>query len=473
MRSFAFPLLALCALCASPQASDRVQGERWSYTSPTGVEEYCVALGRVPGGHYRDADGAAEQALCAMDFYASDIALCPKLRSTSPGTFVYLIDGDKFAGKQAEFERQVCPRGELVPAEARGAPVSFKVTMNEQDTSATFSTAALLYYHFSRYFDASIAVPVAVYRSMDRSVHAERVTGRGLEWTEGHKSLKMIHAAWQDLATVEKDPQRYPATSELFTADFKQIYGVMLHIHGKRFGAEINGTRESGWGVGQNEDFQQTAPYLALRSELPVLEAIPAGLEQASRNPQLHKAMPTAPPVAQMLYWMQGLSEITLLDFIFSQQDRIGNIDYETIWRWVEDGEIHQGDSPPDTASGAQQFRRIRLNDNDAGGRTRYANYTRKTGMLEKIRHYNPAIYQRLMALHTDFEKQGERYAWLRDSFGLTERQLKGIVSNTGDAAAILRSTCEAGNMRFDLDPDAYLKGAGPSPGKVDCATGL
>ncbi len=470
MRAFALSSALLASLSLPAPASDRIEGDRYQYQSPGGLTESCVALRRMPGGVYSDADGERERQLCAIDFYAEDIGLCPKLRSTSPGTFIYRIDSARFAGKQQDFEQQVCPRGELTPAEADGAPVSFKVTMNERDTSATFSTSALLYYHFSRYFDTSIRVPVAVYRSMDRKAHAARVTHRGLGWTEGKHSLKMIHAAWQALDAAEQNPQSYPATSELFTSDYQQIYGVLLRIHGKRFDAEINGTRESGWGEGQNNDFQRTAPFLALRSDRPALEAIAAGIAEAKQNPKMRKAMGSDPATAQMLYWMQGLTEITLLDFIFSQQDRIGNIDYEEVWRWADDSGVHRSDDKP--AAGAGQFRRIRLNDNDAGGRTRYANYTRKTAMLEKLRHYNAETYRRLVALQADFAAQGELYHYLKDSFGLSERQFDGIVGNTGDTLAILRASCERGALQFDLDPDHFLQYGKPASAKVDCATG-
>ena len=42
---------------------------------------------------------------------------------------------------------------------------------------------------------------------------------------------------------------------------------------------------------------------------------------------------------------------MTLLDYLFSQQDRIGNIDYLPHWVWVEDGQVRQlpatGGKPP------------------------------------------------------------------------------------------------------------------------------
>jgi hypothetical protein len=187
-----------------------------------------VALTRVPGGVYPDEDRAKAAALCGIDFYDPSVALCPKLRSTSPGTFVYEIGRGPYAGNQTGFESEVCARGEVVVSEAGGPPASFKVTMNAKGTSGTFSTASLLYYHFARYLDASIRVPVSVYRSIDRKVHEQRVTRRGLDLSAGKKSLRMNHAAWEELDQVEKNPERpirrrtscSPPTAAASTASF-------------------------------------------------------------------------------------------------------------------------------------------------------------------------------------------------------------------------------------------------------------
>jgi hypothetical protein len=48
----------------------------------------------------------------------------------------------------------------------------------------------------------------------------------------------------------------------------------MLRSTGNRYNSEFNGTRASGWGEGQNYDFQATAPFLALRSQKPLAEAV-------------------------------------------------------------------------------------------------------------------------------------------------------------------------------------------------------
>lgn len=109
------------------------------------------------------------------------------------------------------------------------------------------------------------------------------------------------------------------------------------------------------------------------------------------------------------------------------------------------------------------------LNDNDAGGRLAYINYTKRTGMLEKIRHYNASTYNQLMNLDADFINKGSLYQYIRDTFGLSQRQLRMLVDNTRSAASILRDSCKKGKLRFDLDFHEYLLKGSVMEKKPDC----
>ena len=177
----------------------------------------------------------------------------------------------------------------------------------------------------------------------------------------------------------------------------------------------------------------------------------------------------------QMVFWMKELTEITLLDYIFSQQDRIGNIDYLSFWYWVDGGEVRRtpatGNKVPEEIAAFHpiNLRRTQLNDNDAGGRVPYANFTKKTGMLDKIRHYSPDTYRRLMRLDHDLATQGQLYVYVRDTFGLSDDQFEQVVNNTRQAASILRKTCQEGKLRFDLDPEAFLVKGKADEQKIDC----
>lgn len=432
------------------------------YHSPNGLIERSVALPSIPHGSYSKKDLEQEAKLVAMDFYSEKIALSPKTWSTSPGTMVRDLSASTYT--QSSYEEQF--KGKAVPKGVKKAAV-FKQNMNEANTSGTFSPSALLYYHLSRYFDMSIDVPVAIYREMDNKAHYQRVTRRGVAQTR----TGMIAAGWQHLAAAEKNPNNFKAAASLFTPDRKKIYGCMLKAKGERYGAELNGVR-SRWGTVQNEEFQRTAPYLALSSELPLLQAITEGKKQAFKNSKIRQATLDASPF-QMMYWMKELTEIVLLDFIFSQQDRIGNIDYEWRWYWLANGEVksQDGDSklsrtqmgsikPPAEIAGLspQLLQRTCLNDNDAGGRVPYVNFAKKTGMLQKLRHFSADIYKRLLRLNNDLQDSGEIFQYLQNNFLLDSAQLNQIVKNTRLAKDILQDTCSLGKLQFDLDaPKDYL----------------
>ncbi len=436
-------LLFWMASSSAAAASDRDR----VFRSPNASAETCRPLEGIPGGVYSAADQDEEERLCSIDWYDGATALCPKTASTSPGAMVFALKEDELA---EEFERESCRTG--APAQA-----VFKTTMNAEDTSGTFSPASLLYYHFSRYFDTDVGVPPAVYRTVDRRVYGSRVVAKA-----GGGS-RMNVAAWRRLQAAVADPSTYKPMSELFTEDRTQIYGVLLHHDLERFGGEVNGVYSPG------EDripaFQRTAPFLALASPGPLDDAIEAGLAQARKDPRVAAALVPAPDDGQMRAWMVEVSEIVLLDFIFEQQDRVGNIDYR--WEWVSpthDGPVvpvpeqytkvpraRMAEIPrPEGPEYAEHVLRQHavIGDNDAGGRPQYVNLTRKAGMLERLRHLRPVTYARLMELEAD----GKLLAYLRDQFHLSPPQVANIVTNVIHARNILQDTCRDERLMLDLE---------------------
>jgi hypothetical protein len=453
--------------------SSDVRGKVSEFSSPSGATERCVALAHMPGARYTEADVAKEAEFCSIDFHGKTHGLCPKVFSTSPGTLVYSLDGGPYAGNPAGFEAAACGGG-VHKGGASGEPIAYKMSVNTRESSATFANSSLIYYHFARYFHATVHVPVAVLRSIDRKEHSRRVSSRGAALSAGRSNLKMNHAAWQALLAAERDPSTYRPAAELFTPE-GLLYGVMLHPSGKRYSEEINGTRKSGWGDGQNRDFQETAPFRALRSEKPLAEAIEEGKRVAFQDPKLAKATGKHATPVQMVSWMSDIVDITLLDFIFSQQDRIGNIDYLPYWVWAEDGALRSrpatGTTPPDDIAARKPalVKRTELGDNDAGVRMTYMNYTKRTGMLEKLRHYRADAYRQLMRLDADFKSTGPLHEYVRTTFGLSEREFAQVVANTAAAAAILRDSCRAGRLRFDVEPEEFVATGSVKPKELDC----
>ncbi|THD82421.1 hypothetical protein E7811_15370 [Aliigemmobacter aestuarii] len=456
-------------------ANDSILGEATTFTSPNGVRETCVRIAPMPGADYSKGDLKDEAAFCAIDLYSPSVGLCPKTWSTSPGMIIHDLSSGPYAGDRAGFERNACPLGKDAKSQSAGDLAKFKPTMNARGTSGTFSASPLLYYHLSRYFGADIGVPVAVWRSMDREQHLSEVARPGLALSGHSHSSNMNEAGWRTLVAADTDPTAYVPTSDLFTSDLSAVYGVMLKSSGDRYNSEVNGTRASGWGKGQNLDFQNTAPFLALRSPAQLDKAIAEGVAEAIKDKQIRKDMGENVHPAQMAYWMSDIANIVLLDFMLSQQDRVGNIDYVARWFWVENGEVKsrkavshgaETDPPPE---GAVRIKRTHLNDNDAGGRVEYANFAKSTEMLQKLRHFPVETYRKLMALDADLQAQGPLHAYLRDSFGLATAQFEQLVTNTALAANILRTSCERGDLRFDLDPQAFLVSGSVTEADIAC----
>lgn len=469
MKSHALVL----TLFLSPVLAAANPGQAVEFRSPRGVSEKCLALPRMNGA-YTKKDDKAEAELCSYDIYRENVAVCPKLWSTSPGTMLYDNEGTGLS--QAQYEASKC--GKKAGHEKLA---KFKTTMNQSGTSGTFAPSSLLYYHFSRYLQTLVKVPVSVYRTFDKDEHYARVSAKAGGLSSMNKK------AWEVLRAAEKNPASYKPTREVFTADGKQIYGILLDKGGgERYGAEINGIR-SKWGDAQNNDFQTTPAFMALRSEKAFGGAIQEGIASA-KGAKIVADLGSLPlGGVQMGLWMRELTEITLLDYIFNQQDRIGNINYEWFWVYEKDGSVKADKEKRDQYKELTRSRmksiaapaeiaaykpvlvqKSIIGDNDAGGRLQYVNYTKKTKMLEKIRHYDAGVYQRLLALDADFAAKGPLYQYVKGNFYLDDAQLNQVVKNTAEATKILKATCAAGKLRFDLDFDGLVRG-NATEARVSC----
>ena len=451
----------------------------------------CIALKRFSndsGAKYLPIDADKETKLCGIDFNSQSIGLCAKTWSTSPGTIVYDLGQSKYSGHPETFEAEYCPQQRASKGKVEGVErlASYKQSINgqfNQRTSATFSQASPLYYHFSRYLNATVDVPVAVMRTMDAHEHNHRVTARGLAIARGG----MILNGWRVVNSAERNPSGYLPVNEFYYGDPKDglLYGTMLKGPGTRYGAEFNGDIV---GKGYSEQYvflQQTPAFLALANPGAFPEAPEAGLTESKKNRTVAKALGPNVSKEQMMFWMTEASDVYILDYIFSQQDRPGNIDYVWEWYYVDNqGKLKSipvgsdlernamgSIQVPNEAKGSKALliQKTQLNDNDAGGR-RYANFTKKFSLLEKIRHLNPVTYRQLIHLATDFKAKGPLYNYLHDTFYLSNAYTGLIAQNAIQAAQILQNTCNAGTMKFDLNPEAYLLTHKAQSERLDCA---
>lgn len=421
------------------------QAQAQTYQSPNGRIEECHILPPLPGSDLSKKDLEMEKELCGINFYAADIALCPKTNSTSAGIKIYDISDLKMTSDAYE-------KTECVDDDADGDKVAkFKTTMWQKNTSGTTSISSLLYYQLSRYLDTTLEVPVSVYRTIDKDVFLNRVMVRA----QGQSP--MSRAAWEILKQTAVNPAAYNPTDDVMTKDRQQFYGSMIDKKGTRYGAEINSNRKAAWGAPQYAEFQTTVPFMALRNPKPLKDAI-AGAPY---------------PAAQMVFWMRELSEIVLLDYILSQQDRVGNIDYVWQWYWVQNGEVMHKKvkskiprarikeiAVPEEikAFNPVLLQRTHINDNDASATVPAGNNSKQTKALENLRHFNAGQYKKLLDLAKDFKANGPISTQLKN-YVTAPGLHKMIADNTILAAAILEKSCRANLLRFDLTPSRFLKG--------------
>jgi hypothetical protein len=468
-----------------------VQAAEFHGVARTYGKGQCIVLNRLPadsGAIYKSSDADREQALCGIDFTDKGIGMCPKTWSTSPGTVIYDIRKSRYNGHPEKFEAEYCPRQRALKGKVEGVDriATYKQSINgqfNQRTSATFAQASPLYYEYSRYFNTTLDIPVAVIRTMDAQEHLRRVANKGRGIAQG----KMIVDGWNVVTSAERSASGYIPVNEFYYGDPKEglFYGTMLKGPGTRYGAEFNGNIV---GKGYSEQYvflQKTPAFLALTDPKRFSDAVKDAVNASKGDAVVAKSLGSGVSNEQMMFWMQEMSEIALLDYIFGQQDRPGNIDY--LWTWYSvdgKGEVKstRADSevarpgmgsiavPDDIKNSGKYYliQKTQINDNDAAGR-QYANFTKKFGLLEKMRHFNVVTYRQLIRLAKDYRAKGPLYSYLNDTFYMPPAYTNVIVQNTVQAARILESACKARTMRFDLNAERYLMTQEAEDVRADC----
>lgn len=462
----------------------------FNYTSPNGVQEVCKILNKIPGGKYSDSDIEKEYEFCSINFYDSDLVACPKTWSTSPATMIRDLSKSSYT-RESYLQSSYCGNPYKKKGEGVKNLAKFKTSMNQGSkslgggTSGTYSPSSLAYYHFSRYFDMRVKVPVSVYREMDRKYHADVIAPIGRAKSKGSK----IRNGWKWLEITGQDPTKYSPYEEFVTEDFARYYGVLIKGPGERYGDEISGRRTRSWGLRQHQQMEdEVAPFIALKVDKPLLEAVEEGLRRSKRiSSDMRRALGEVSTL-QMTSWMKELSEIAVLDTIFGQQDRVGNIDYRWYWAYVnQKGKVKykrekreeyeelsrasmakSGITLPDKSwvedilpgTSPELIQRTFLNDNDAAIRnyrgykgvtvSTYASFPEKAGWLREMKHFSAELYKKIQDLDEDLQKQGPIYQWASQSLGMNPESLNQIVTNTHKVALSLKAQCP--HIQFDLD---------------------
>ncbi len=413
------------------------------FTSPSGQKEICVLPKPFPGVKYDDGDSSGEEELCAADFYkvpgdnrlGTAVALCPKMSSTFPG--VELYDLNKL--DKAKYETSLCKNQDNRPTD--------RIAKFKQSVSCSYSGSILGYYHLSRILGGAGMVPNAVVRTMDRRAHL-KIAERGAAWSTGLNAT-----LWNQVKNMDSTSN---FNDNYTTADNTQIFGALSDNPSNEVRyAEINANSQDG-GVAKAR-FLQTAPVKNVTNPASAAKIVARDFAKAA-------------PVLQQ---MRDMGELILMDYIFQQQDRFGNIHSKFYWFWlneagkIERDKIKLDDSERPILSNkpnpnAVVVKKLLLKDNDCGSRA--GNPKAFTiSELSLVRHMHPRTYKGIRYLAKQWQAgiakpYFEREALLNTPDALGREGIAEFGKRVIAASDQLTANCKNGKLLLDLDITSHIK---------------
>src|SRR6266403_1728196 len=369
--------------------------------------------------------------LVSLDFYASSgpqsVGVVPKLHNTSAGIEIYRLPPE--ASKEA-FEKTEGPYRSGITKKFSNKRSGEKIAKFKVGTIAQSGLAC---FHVSRLLGHLVEVPPATYRTMDIQ-EFEKVGDQAR--TTGHPSCTQ---AWSDLRAMAKS-----ANPRIVLSGGKLVYGSLAqNPRGE------NSSPEDYWTVGA---IRGHSFYKVLSSRESVAGVL--NLNDA-------KAL-------QDLALAQDMIRGVILDSIFRQVDRLGNISVDQLQHYVDrDGKVKWDDKlsdkdKADAVSPIFALKRIMYKDND-DGMMWGMNSISVTPILNEAHHVDKTIYNRLQwlaGLMQDSEPGSD--AKIKDYF-------VNVVRVSGDnydklkasflkQASSLKSRVDAKDILVDLDFEGTMK---------------
>src|SRR5215831_3658931 len=366
-----------------------------------------------------------------LDFYAStgpeSVGVVPKLHNTSAGIEIYQLPPTL---SKETFERTEGPYRSGVTKKYSNKRSGEKVAKFK---AGTMAQSGLACFHISRLLGHLVEVPPALYRTMD--LQEFQKVGEQAR-TSGHPSCTQ---AWADLRAMAKS-----GSSKLVLSDGKAVYGSLAqNPRGE------NSSPEDYWTVGA---IRGHSFYKVLSSKAPVANILNLN----------------DPKCLQDLALAQDMVRGVILDSIFRQVDRLGNISVDQLQHYVDrDGKVKWDDKlsdkdKADAVSPIFALKRIMYKDND-DGMMWGMNSISVTPILNEINHVDKTIYNRLQwlaGLMQDSEPGSD--AKIKDYF-------VNVVHISGDnydklkasllkQAASLKSRVASKDIQLDLDFEGTMK---------------
>ena len=369
--------------------------------------------------------------LGSLDFYAStgpeSVGVVPKLHNTSAGIEIYQLPPPL---TKETFEKTEGPYRSGVTKKYSNKRSGEKIAKFK---AGTMAQSGLACFHMSRLLGHLVEVPPATYRTMGLQ-EFQKVGDQAR--TTGHPSCT---EAWAELRAMAKS-----GSSKLILPDGKTVYGSLAqNPRGE------DSSPEDYWTVGA---IRGHSFYKVLSSKAPVANILNLN----------------DPKCLQDLALAQDMIRGVILDSIFRQVDRLGNISVDQLQHYVDrDGKVKWDDKlsdkdKADAVSPIFALKRIMYKDND-DGMMWGMNSISVTPILNEAHHVDKTIYNRLQwlaGLMQDSEPGSD--AKIKDYF-------VNVVHISGDnydklkasllkQASSLKSRVDAKDILVDLDFEGTMK---------------
>src|SRR5437763_4576687 len=418
------------------------------HSTPTGVSEVAqrlIAFPFVPpdvtlkqkeglsssNDWFTNHDKDKIDELGSLDFYAlsapQSVGVVPKLHNTSAGIEIYELPPTV---SKETFERTEGPYRSGITKKYSNKRSGKKIAKFKVGSMAESGLAC---FHVSRLLGHRVEVPRATYRTMD--VQEFQKVGDQAR-TTGHPSCT---DAWANLRAMAKS-----ANSKVVLAGGKLVFGSLAqNPRGE------NSSPEDYWTVGA---IRGHSFYKVLSSKAPVANLLKLN----------------DPKSLQDLALAQDMTRGVILDSIFRQVDRLGNISVAVLQHYVtSDGGVKWDDKVNDkdkaeAVSPLLPLKRIMYKDNDDG-----MNWGRDTISVTRIlndtHHIDQTIYNRLQwlaGLMQDSEPGSN--AKIRDYFvnvvHISGDNYDSMKASLIKQAAALKRRVEAKDILVDLDFEGTMK---------------
>lgn len=450
------------AVAAVPDAGVTVAAPTvTTFTSPGGLAETCQLLVPFPftpdgagrDDWYRQDDFDEIAELCAMDFYAPAdtpagpaVGVCPKIHGTQPALEIYdLADARVSKGR---FEEERCPRFRKEREAKKVAKLKFSIFARERES-------ALFYFHFSRLLGNLGFVYPATYRSIALAELA-RWAQEGLTIIRAGDAPKSPGGGWfrvRQVGRSQPDDSHVRvrrARRVLLDPDRPQLaLGTLAKNPRGERAHERFSYLEDKRRIGTAAGMRLTTFYKLVHSERP----IPAGTS------------------LQELAYARDFTAYVILDHLFHQRDRSGNIHEKRYHHFVDAaGRLHwKAKLDEDDPADAVPLTRLILKDNDEGLIWGNSPQLDASELIGELRHLDPVTYERiqwLAGLMRDPATAEVVKAWFLESVHVTEESYTQVRERFLEMAEGFERLHRDGRLQLDLDVAKWLVEKPPAPAK-------